>query len=86
MIGQLIFAVCFAVALFLFSKNAQQIYRNIKLGRPADRSDRSAERWKMMLLVAFGQKKMFKRIFPQSYIYLYTLDLSSSILRCWRLS
>jgi hypothetical protein len=64
MIGQLIFAVCFAVALFLFSKNAQQIYRNIKLGRPADRSDRSAERWKMMLLVAFGQKKMFKRIFP----------------------
>ncbi|KKO93058.1 MULTISPECIES: 4Fe-4S dicluster domain-containing protein [Sphingobacterium] len=64
MIGQLIFAVCFAVALFLFSKNAQQIYRNIKLGRPADRSDRSPERWKMMLLVAFGQKKMFKRIFP----------------------
>ncbi|MGJ1192860.1 4Fe-4S dicluster domain-containing protein [Sphingobacterium thalpophilum] len=64
MIGQLIFAVCFAVALSLFSKNAQQIYRNIKLGRPADRSDRSAERWKMMLLVAFGQKKMFKRIFP----------------------
>ncbi|WON94696.1 4Fe-4S dicluster domain-containing protein [Sphingobacterium sp. UGAL515B_05] len=64
MIGQLIFAVCFAVALFLFSKNAQQIYRNIKLGRPADRSDKPAERWKMMLLVAFGQKKMFKRIFP----------------------
>ena len=64
MIGQLIFAVCFAVALFLFSKNAYQIYRNIKLGRPADRSDKSAERWKMMFLVAFGQKKMFKRIFP----------------------
>jgi len=64
MIGQLIFAVCFAVALFFFSKNAQEIYRNIKLGRPADRSDKAAERWKMMLLVAIGQKKMFKRIFP----------------------
>lgn len=64
MIGQLIFAVCFLGALLLFSKNARQIYLNIKLGKEIDRSDSPAERWKTMMLVAFGQKKMFKRIIP----------------------
>ncbi|RKO71856.1 (Fe-S)-binding protein [Sphingobacterium puteale] len=64
MIGQLIFAVCFLGALFFFSKNARRIYSNIKLGRELDRSDRPSERWRTMLLVAFGQKKMFKRIIP----------------------
>lgn len=64
MIGQLIFAVCFFGALFLFGKNVQQIYSNIKLGRDLNRSDRAPERWKTMILVAFGQKKMFKRITP----------------------
>jgi len=64
MIGQIIFVVCFVAALFLFIKNVRQIYSNIKLGRDSDRSDRPAERWKTMILVAFGQKKMFKRIIP----------------------
>lgn len=64
MIGQLIFAVCFLGALFFFSKNARQIYSNIKLGKDLDRSDRPSERLKTMILVAFGQKKMFKRIIP----------------------
>ncbi|WP_293946471.1 MULTISPECIES: (Fe-S)-binding protein [unclassified Sphingobacterium] len=64
MIGQLIFAICFFGALFFFAKNARQIYNNIKLGRDVDRSDRPAERWKTMILVAFGQKKMFKRVTP----------------------
>ena len=41
-----------------------RIRQNILLGRETDRSDRTAERWKTMLLVAFGQKKMFKRMIP----------------------
>ena len=64
MIGQLIFAVCFLGALFFFSKNARLIYSNIQLGRDLDRSDKPLERWKTMILVAFGQKKMFKRVIP----------------------
>lgn len=36
------------------------IRRNILLGKDADFSDRSGERWKNMLLLAFGQKKMFR--------------------------
>ena len=54
MIGQLIFAVCFLGALFFFSKNARLIYSNIQLGRDLDRSDKPLERWKTMILVAFG--------------------------------
>lgn len=61
MIGQLLFAVLFLAALGGAAFNARKIIRNIRLGRPEDRNDRPAERWKTMLLVAFGQKKMFKR-------------------------
>lgn len=64
MIGQILFLSIFIAASVLFYKNASKIYRNIKLGRSADRSDRPADRIKMMLLVAFGQKKMFKRPIP----------------------
>src|SRR5690606_8817972 len=51
-------------ALVLFYRNASKIYRNIKLGKSVDRFDQPAERIKIMLLVAFGQKKMFKRPIP----------------------
>ncbi len=34
------------------------------MGRSEDRTDNSSDRWKTMLLVAFGQQKMFKRIIP----------------------
>jgi heterodisulfide reductase subunit C len=34
------------------------------MGLPLDRSDRKAERWRTMLLVALGQKKMFTRPIP----------------------
>lgn len=63
MIGQLIFAVLLTAALGLATFNARKIIRNIRLGRAEDRSDQPARRWKTMLLVAFGQKKMFKRPF-----------------------
>ncbi len=36
------------------------IRRNILLGKDADYSDRPGERWKNVLLLAFGQKKMFR--------------------------
>ncbi|MFZ4862898.1 4Fe-4S dicluster domain-containing protein [Sphingobacterium sp. Mn56C] len=64
MISQLIFAILLLSAGILFYKNAHKIYRNIKLGKPLDRFDQIGERIKVMLLVAFGQKKMFKRPLP----------------------
>lgn len=64
MVSQLLFALIFFAAGFLFYKNARKIYRNIRLGKSVNRFDNPAERIKLMLLVAFGQKKMFKRPLP----------------------
>ncbi len=64
MIGQIIFAILLMAALGLATFNARKIIRNIRLGKAEYRGDQPARRLKAMLLVAFGQKKMFKRPFP----------------------
>lgn len=64
MISQLIFAILLIGASYFFYKNAYKIYRNIKLGKDVNRFDHPSARIKVMLLVAFGQKKMFKRPLP----------------------
>lgn len=64
MISQLLFAIVLIGAILLFYKNASKIYRNIRLGKSVNRFDNPSERLKIMLLVAFGQKKMFKRPIP----------------------
>src|ERR1700759_2002367 len=61
MIAQIVFIIILAAAVYLFSKNCGKIRRNILLGRDTDRSDRPAERWKVMAKVALGQSKMTKR-------------------------
>ncbi len=57
---QIIFALVTVIAIILFSKKAGQIRRNILLGIDEDRTDRPSERWKKVLLLALGQKKMFR--------------------------
>lgn len=64
MISQLLFAILLIGAGYYFYTNAYKIYRNIKLGKAINRFDRVSERLKTMLLVAFGQQKMFKKIIP----------------------
>lgn len=66
MMSQVIFAVILLLAIVLFTYNARKIVRNIKLGRPANRSDQAVIRWKTMLKVAFGQSKMTKR--PTAFV------------------
>ncbi len=57
---QVAFLLLAVFAIGLFAKNIKQIIRNIGLGREEDLSDNSALRWKNLLLLAFGQKKMFR--------------------------
>lgn len=57
---QILFVLISAIAIFFFSKKVKEISRNIKLGRDENLSDNSSERWKNLLLLAFGQKKMFR--------------------------
>ena len=62
---QLIFLAILGFFGFLISKRVRRIAQNIKLGREARLTpDTGGQRLKNMLLIAFGQKKMFKRIVP----------------------
>lgn len=57
---QILFLALTALAIFLFYRKAVQIKRNINLGRDETINDNKPQRWRNMLLLAFGQKKMFK--------------------------
>ncbi|MDP9040593.1 MAG: (Fe-S)-binding protein [Bacteroidota bacterium] len=57
---QIAFILLSVSAIWLFSRNALRIRKNILLGKEEDFSDQPALRWKNLLLLAFGQKKMFR--------------------------
>ncbi len=61
MIAHLIFVFLLLVSFGFFGYNLWKVRYNILLGQEINRTDNSSERWKTMLLVAFGQKKMFSR-------------------------
>ena len=69
---QVLFLLIIAATTYFVWKRISSISANIRMGRPIDRSDRKGERLKQMVLVAFGQKKMFKRIVPAIFhLFLY---------------
>lgn len=57
---QIIFIIIAAMATIIFSKKIIQIRRNIFLGKKEDYNNNQSLRWKNVLLLAFGQKKMFR--------------------------
>ena len=64
MIAQILFIILALAGIGFFSYNAKKVYRNIKLGRAADRFDQPQLRLMTMIKVAFGQTKMFFRPIP----------------------
>ncbi len=60
MIGQFLFFFLTAVSVYLFIKKAAEIKRNIFLGKDDLNNDQPSLRWNNLLLLALGQKKMFK--------------------------
>ncbi|MDG2440349.1 MAG: Fe-S oxidoreductase, partial [Crocinitomicaceae bacterium] len=64
MISIALFALLFLVGWGFFGWNMYKIRSNIFMGRKLDRSDNKGERFKTMMLIAFGQKKMFTRPIP----------------------
>lgn len=61
---QIVFLIIFGAAGYILAKRVKFLKRNILLGKAETRNDQSENRWKTMLLVAFGQKKMFKKFIP----------------------
>jgi hypothetical protein len=58
---QILFIASLGLATYFISRRVMLIKSTIQLGRAEDRTDNPFERLKTMLLIAFGQKKMFTR-------------------------
>lgn len=83
MIQQIAFVVTLAAAIFFISKRVSKIRKNIALGKASLPTDRSGERMKNVLLIAFGQQKMFKRITPavlHLFVYVGFLVINLEVL------
>jgi heterodisulfide reductase subunit C len=63
-VQQILFLILVLGATFLFIRKVREIRRNINLGKDQEFKDNPSARWKNVLLLAFGQKKMFKRMTP----------------------
>lgn len=64
MVEQIAFLIVLGVAGFFLRRRVLFIRNNIRLGKANPISDRHSDRLRNMLLIAFGQKKMFKRTLP----------------------
>ncbi len=60
LVQQISFIILVGVAVFLFWQKVKEIRANINLGKDEDISDHKSERWKNVMLLALGQKKMFR--------------------------
>ena len=61
---QILFIIFALAAVYFFARKVKELRRNILLGRDQDISDDKPQRWKNMVLLALGQKKMFKKPLP----------------------
>jgi ferredoxin len=83
MIQQVFFIITLGVAVYFIRKRVLRIRDNIRLGKSHTVNDRKAERIQNVLLIAFGQKKMFKKIVPavlHLFIYVGFLVINLEVL------
>jgi ferredoxin len=83
MIQQIAFIIVLAAAVWIIRKRVRFISKNIQLGKKVSATDRIPERINNVLLVAFGQKKMFKRVIPavlHLFIYVGFLVINLEVL------
>jgi len=80
MIQQVLFIVVTIVAFGWAIKQFGRIRSNIKLGAPEDISGDTGTRWKNVLLVAFGQQKMFAQWKPALlHFFIYAAFLLTQV-------
>jgi len=60
-LSNIIFALVVVVGIGFFVRNLRKVIRNIKLGKPVDRTDNQSARWKNMIKIALGQYRMVRR-------------------------
>jgi len=60
LIQQILFIILTGFAVYLFWTKVQEIRANINLGKDENLTDNKRARWRNVLLLALGQKKMFR--------------------------
>jgi ferredoxin len=83
MIQQIAFFVVLAAASYLIRKRVLRIRDNIKLGKTNPIADRFSDRLTNVVLIAFGQRKMFKKVVPavlHFFIYAGFLIINLEVL------
>ena len=83
MIQQIAFLLTLGLTVYFIRKRALFIRNNIRLGKKAEITDRKGDRLRNMVLVAFGQKKMFKKLIPATlhfFIYVGFLVINLEVL------
>ena len=82
-VQQIAFLITLGVAVFFVRKRVLKIRGNIALGKHEEVAGDTSLRWSNVLLVAFGQKKMFKRPLPaifHFFIYVGFLVINIEVL------
>lgn len=80
MIQQVLFVLIAGASLGYAALQFLKIRRNIKLGKDESISGNSAERWRNVLLIALGQKKMFSRMIPAVlHLFIYVAFVITQI-------
>ncbi len=83
MIQQVAFILVLGIFAFFLLKRIAFIRTTIQLGKPLPTTNNQSQRLKNMMLVAFGQKKMFKRWIPATlhfFIYAGFLVINIEVL------
>lgn len=78
---QIILFIVITVAAFAFAgKQFMKIRRNILLGKDTGETVESSQAWNNVLLISFGQKKMFKRFIPAIFhLFIYVAFLFTQV-------
>src|SRR3954467_11259009 len=82
-VQQVLFLITLGIATYFIIKRVKFIRSNIALGKNEPVTGDASQRWRNVLLVAFGQKKMFKRPLPaifHFFIYVGFLVINLEVL------
>ena len=80
MVQPILFITITVAAFALAARNFGKVRRNILLGKDETIEGDSGRRWRNVLLVAFGQKKMFKRWIPAVFhFFIYAAFLLTQL-------
>ncbi|MBT8230293.1 MAG: (Fe-S)-binding protein [Bacteroidia bacterium] len=77
---KIVFIIILAIVSFLAYRSYSKIIRNIKLGKDEKIEGQAGKRWQNVMLVAFGQSKMFKRFIPAIFhLFIYVAFIFTQI-------